>query len=37
MSDVRNAIAGVLDTRTLRDQLELEARTALAPAAGVAA
>lgn len=25
MTDVRNAIAGVLDTRTLRDQLELDA------------
>jgi Rrf2 family protein len=37
MSDVRDAIAGVLDTRTLRDQLELEARTALSPAADAAA
>lgn len=37
MGDVRDAIAGVLDTRTLGDQLDLEARTALARAAGVAA
>lgn len=37
MSEVRDAIADVLDARTLRDQLELEARAALVPAAGVAA